>query len=610
MPFRRQLLAAGLLLVAVLAAPTRALPATQTAQAQAASTSPTPSAPTTLLTSYLPLFSRGAAHDLSVQRVEVVQGVTLGDSYTFHVAGRPALVRVFVILTGNGASVSGVSARLRRYVGGVQQAQLTAGPLTIPPATNEGNLSHTFNFNLPAGWLTVGSAYVVDLDHDNDLPETNEGNNRYPATGQQSFNFTNMAALNIVIVPVTYKGHTPPTVDLSYLSWMPPKILPVSQINYSVRPTPYTFNGDLTQGSGWIDLLEEIDGVHSAENPAGDKLYFGLVDSVAADGCDGGCIAGIGFISSPGNVWQTSVGFAGFPGSVAGRNEASSTFTHEMGHNFGRRHAPCGNPAGPDGSYPYAGAIIGQWGYDTADGTLKNPGTYRDYMSYCGPEWTSDYTYYGIAQAWGWLNAAASLASAGPTESLLVNGYFGPDGALHLDPVFAAQAPPSGAPAQPTHRLELLDAGGQVLADVPFELTEVVIDSTVGRHEQAESFHVLAPAVPGLAGLRLYHGDELLYERLAASPAPALAAATPAQTRAPNGGLNVSWQLAAGHATHFRVRFSPDGGATWHLLALDTAASDIEVPAVLIAGAKSPLLEVQAGDGVRSVMQTFLLASP
>ena len=557
----------------------------------------------------LSLYAEGPPYDLSVQRVEVMQGITLGDSYTFHVANRPAMVRVFVALAGDGSSVPGVNARLRRFVGGVQQDALTAGPVTIQPVTNEGNLSHTFNFNLPAHWLAPGTAYVVDLDHTGGVPEIDESNNRYPAAGQQSFNFNSMAALNIVIVPVIYKGYTPPTADLGYLSWIPPKFLPVSQINYSVH-SAITYNGDLSQGSMWSQLLAQIDNIHYAEDPNGDKLYFGLVDSVAADGCAGGCIAGVGYISSPGWVVKTSLGFAGFPGSVAGRREASSTFTHEMGHNFGRRHAPCGNPGGPDGSYPYADAVLGQWGYDTADGTLKDPVGYRDYMSYCGPEWTSDYTYYGIAQAWGWLNAATSQATAGPSESLLINGYFGPDGVLKVDPVFTAQAPASGAPNQPTHRLELLGAAGQVLAVVPFQLTEVILDSTVGEHGQAASFRVLAPAAPGLAGLRLYQGDALVYERLATGAAPALLASTAAQTSTPEGGLSVSWQLAAGTARHYRVRFSPDGGTTWHALALDTTAPVVDVAPDLLAGAKAPLLEVQASDGLRSVTRTFALTLP
>ena len=88
--------------------------------------------------------------------------------------------------------------------------------------------------------------------------------------------------------------------------------------------------------------------------PAGDRLYYGLVDSVLADGCSGGCVAGIGYISSSFSVAKTSAGFAGFPGSTDGRNEASSTFTHEMGHNFGSHHAPEDGAAGALFPYSYA----------------------------------------------------------------------------------------------------------------------------------------------------------------------------------------------------------------------------------------------------------------
>src|SRR5258708_24788538 len=41
--------------------------------------------------------------DLSVSRIEIIQGITMADVYTVQVADRPALVRVFVGLTGSGS---------------------------------------------------------------------------------------------------------------------------------------------------------------------------------------------------------------------------------------------------------------------------------------------------------------------------------------------------------------------------------------------------------------------------------------------------------------------------------------------------------------------------
>lgn len=588
MSIRRQLLAAGLLLAAVLAVPVKAPLAGTPGRAEAYSAHYAPDTPADEYQAYLPFVSRSLTFDVAVTRVELVQGITMGDSYTFHVANRPALLRVFVSLTG-GSSLGDISARLRRYVGSVEQNQMTVGPQTVVAAPSEGTLSHTINFALPAGWLTTGSSYVVELDSANVVAETNESNNRYPPAGTQPFNAINMAPLNVVIVPVIYKGITPPLVDLGYLTWMPMKVFPMSQINYSVYPVPQVFGGSLTSGSGWSQLLGQINGL----NTGGNTLYYGLVDSVAADGCSGGCIAGIGYVGG----YLTSLGFAGFPSN---RNEASPTFTHEMGHNFGRRHAPCGGPSGVDGSFPYSGAYIGQWGYDNATTQLYNPGTTRDYMSYCGPEWTSDYTYFGIAQAWAARNAAANAAfsTLAPQDALVVSGYIGPDGSVHVDPVFSAESSPEMQPAA-LHHLELLDAGGNVLVTVPIEMQEIVIE-TPGQEEYASGFRVTAPPVPGVSGLRLYRGDQLIFERLASGAAPALAESPRSQALAPNGNVHLGWQTTAGAAgLHYRVRFSPDGGDAWLVLAVDTPVPQVEVPAVLLADAKLPVLEVQASDGVR-----------
>ena len=53
-------------------------------------------------------------------------------------------------------------------------------------------------------------------------------------------------------------------------------------------------------------------------------------------------------------------------------------------------HAPCGNPAQTDPSYPNSDGSIGVWGYDSERNRLVKPST-RDLISYCGPQWINDY---------------------------------------------------------------------------------------------------------------------------------------------------------------------------------------------------------------------------
>jgi hypothetical protein len=48
------------------------------------------------------------------------------------------------------------------------------------------------------------------------------------------------------------------------------------------------------------------------------------------------------------------------------------------------------------------------------------------------------------------------------------------------------------------------------------------------------------------------------------------------------------------------VRFSPDGGQTWKVLALRHLTTSITIPANLLGAAAEAVVEVQAQDGVRT----------
>jgi hypothetical protein len=72
------------------------------------------------------------------------------------------------------------------------------------------------------------------------------------------------------------------------------------------------------------------------------------------------------------------------------------TIVHELGHNQGLRHAPCGSVSSYDENYPYANGDLGTQGYNIMTGkfysndtNIKDP--YKDLMSYCDPAWYSDY---------------------------------------------------------------------------------------------------------------------------------------------------------------------------------------------------------------------------
>lgn len=551
--------------------------------------------------------------DISVSRIEMIQGITMGDSYTVHVANRPAVLRVFLSLTGQ-SELANVFGRLTRHtVGGVPQDALEAGPITLPASTDEGNLAQTLNFNLPSDWLAPGTQYALELDPDNAIRETDEANNRYPGSGVQSFDFVNAPLLEVVVVPIRYARpgapeSVPDTSDLSYLTWMPIKVFPVAQVVYTVRSAVHTFSGDLRSTGAWSTLLGQITDIHAVEDLSEQTVYYGLVDTVAVDGCSGGCIAGIGWVNSPyGFASKTAVGFAGFPSA---RGEASPTFTHEMGHNLGRPHAPCGTSNGV-GPYPYGGgAPIGQWGYDLADGQLYPPTSYRDYMSYCSPEWTSDFTYRAIYDAWSWASQPFGPApEVDAREALVLSGYVDAAGTLHLGPAFAQKVPAARFAGEGPYRLDLVDGAGAVLASRSFDAVPYLVDPW-NAHDEAydtsdsRGFMVALPPVTGARGLRVFRSSQLVYERQVSGPAASLRTGIFAVEH-PGGQL---WSLSNASrrpGLAYRASFSPDGGANWLLLEPGSTAPTIFVPAELLAGASRPVIEVQASDGLRVARATY-----
>ena len=121
----------------------------------------------------------------------------------------------------------------------------------------------------------------------------------------------------------------------------------------------------------------------------------------------------------------------------------SDVVAHELGHNWGRNHAPCGGPAGVDPAYPHPDGSTGGYGLDVSTGTLKPPTT-SDIMGYCDPKWISDYTYKAVLN---YLSPASPIVmSAAVSQAiqpcLLVWGHI-EDGELVLEPAFQVNTRPS-----------------------------------------------------------------------------------------------------------------------------------------------------------------------
>ena len=546
-------------------------------------------------TVYFPLMMK-PTEGLRVSQVRVLQGSSLSGGYAVYLADRETLVRVFVD-TADGKSVSEVTGRLCGYDAlGQTLGCMPADNGTIMAPSTEEALQSTLNFHLPIAWTKPGFNYHVDMDPADLDPNTASGSARFPSSGKQAIDFVEAPKLDVVVVPVEYRPSEnsqtfiPVTDDLSYLTYLPIKLFPVPAVDYQTHAlytyVPSSSSKNLDRVDGWVNLLEDITALHNMENSSGSKHFYGLVNLYEAHGCNGGCITGIGWLGGIG-AHKTAVGWSGFG---AGNAAASETMVHEMGHNFNRKHVACsGKETNIDEDYPYPNGVIGQFGVDVSGGKLYQPDDYSDYMSYCDPTWTSDYTYWNIYH-YRRNTATTVQLNSEAVEASYISGIIAPDGAVTLQPVYS-QRTPVPAIGSGSFTLQLLDVDGRESSVYSFNPYEIA-DSGGYR-----GFGLFVPSVEDLGGLRVFHDDQILAERYAQDIVERLDVkeSSLAIDRSA-AALQLDWSLESEQVLAYRLRFSQDGGKTWQVLALDWRDSEFRLPLELNRG----LLEIQATDGLNT----------
>ena len=168
-----------------------------------------------------------------------------------------------------------------------------------------------------------------------------------------------------------------------------------------------------------------------------------------------------------------ALGVAYQPGYVSFSIPDSAIIAHELGHNLNLLHAPCGGAGSVDPSFPQPDGKIGVWGYDYRLKKLLPPSTH-DLMSYCRPQWISDYHFSSMVR---YRKSAANLGEhpnplpTGPT--MLLWGGVDSLGVPYLESAFVVDAAPIGPRGPGPFTLNGMGPLGAELFSISFNMDEI-----------------------------------------------------------------------------------------------------------------------------------------
>lgn len=418
---------------------------------------------------------------VSLATVYLTQSVQTPSSSVRLVANRDALLRAFVTAEEPRGFFEPEVVAVFTGPGGdeVHRVVMTRDANQIPAEADEGDLKLSYNAVVPADVVRPGVRMVVEVDPEGDLPLAAESRTRFPEEGSDSLDVVTVPPMRLTLVPVVEAAEP----DTSVFAWTravdrdSPHLgllrhsFPFSQFNVFPHAV-YTTSLDLTTEDGQHGLLNELDALRTSEGGTG--YYYGVAASVN------------GFVR----------GWGRLPGWVGMGQASPTTLAHEVGHNLNLRHAPCGNPANVEPTFPYRDGSIGVWGYDFRNGNTVSPDRTKDLMTYCQTRpWLSDFYFEKVIDYRANLAADAAMARAAaaqPHGEMLVlwGGVLG--GELRLDPPFSMRTT-TRLPDEPgAYRILGSGTDGRALFSLDFTPGE---DAYGGKH-----FFFAVPIEPGWAG--------------------------------------------------------------------------------------------------------------
>jgi hypothetical protein len=351
---------------------------------------------------------------------------------------------------------------------------------TIETPVAAGARSHdesVIQFMIPPSRLTVGMRWEIVRDPRGVHGDLNANNDRYPAVAHAELSVKTPARIRLRFVPVALTGYPlqPQAVDISSATLLLAyfrQFIPHGEFEVTVAPV-FGSSADFglptasATGAFWSSLMLQLDAARLADSANSDAHWIGVFRPPS--GYSNYLATGVGYIPTEGTAtgpFTRTLSMMML--QQASLLQLSNLFTHELGHNLGLRHAPCGNAGAPDPNYPDPAGRIGvgshntyNWQTGVTTRALRVIGTLGDFMSYCDAGWIGAYNYNKILNFRGEADPALH-ASSHRQRVLLVQGTVTHD-VPSIANISHINAEPSTDELDGAWRLELLDETGAVL---------------------------------------------------------------------------------------------------------------------------------------------------
>ena len=396
--------------------------------------------------------------------------------------GRAAAVNV-TAFASPGAPEASVTLEVWNAAGALVHRVSTSLQPTVDSAPSFA--APSAQFLVPREVVRVATRWRV-LRDTADAPDADAANDAWPRIGTAPLSTIEAAPLRLRLVPLRFAGNNnhvtpiPPEARVFYDSIARIR-LPIAEVTVTVEP-PLTVQHRIptlaeldadphhqtTQYLMHSEILEAVDKLRLASGAGREAYWVGVVPKPSPDSRTSH--AALGYVPSrpsdtgPMSRTMTVWGHDWFESPVS----TGYTVAHELGHNLGLWHAPCGNVAQVDAAYPVAGGGVGEWVHWVSTwehGTATHAATIApnrgDFMGYCSGSFAGPYHTRAIIE-WRLMAGASLMGPVTQTRVVAVRGVVTRTELIVRTPEILDAEPVQGQGSDVL--VELLAADGRVLA--------------------------------------------------------------------------------------------------------------------------------------------------